>query len=403
MKRVTLVLMSIIVMFTTNPLAAQTAGSGTTSKDRSGAASIIFKGINWINSPESAIHPVINVVPTGGLGLGLEYDSPKRDRWHTTAKGIVTTRRYWSAELSAGYSGDFARVEAYGRARDLSQLSFFGRGMDSEVADRTNFRLRDPVIGGIAWLHAGPWLAIGGRVEEIWPDVSPGRSSAEPSIEELFDDEAAPGLTAQPRFGRYEALAKIDVPPAAGEALQQGATYRMAYAIFHDQQFDRFTFRRFDVEAQQRLAVFRPHHRLTVHGWMSTTDTATGHRVPFYFQRTLGGRGHLRSVHDDVIGSDGTEAALRGFRSLRFRDAHLLLLQAEYRVPLWGPLDATVFTEAGKVTSRRKDLNLSDLKHSHGFSLSVMRGRAAAARVDFGFGGGEGTRVLVSVGTDFVP
>jgi hypothetical protein len=50
------------------------------------------------------------------------------------------------------------------------------------------------------------------------------------------------------------------------------------------------------------------------------------------------------------------------------------------------------------VTSDRDDLDLNDLRRDFGFSLSVMKGWATAARVDVGFGSGEGTRVFVSLG-----
>ena len=127
-----------------------------------------------------------------------------------------------------------------------------------------------------------------------------------------------------------------------------------------------------------------------------------GQDVPFYLQRTLGGKSEIRSVHDDRLGSDGTEATLRGYRDLRFRDRNLLLLQAEYRVPLWGPIDATLFTDAGKVAAVRSDLDLNDLRRDVGFSLSIMKGWTTWARVDVGFGSGEGTRVYFSLG-DLTP
>jgi outer membrane translocation and assembly module TamA len=173
--------------------------------------------------------------------------------------------------------------------------------------------------------------------------------------------------------------------------------------MYSDRELDRFSFRRLDVEAQQRFALFGPLRRLTLHGWLSTTDTDAGDDVPFYLQQTLGGKWNLLGVHEELIGSDGSQATLRGFRNFRFRDRHLLLLQAEYRIPVWGPLDATVFAETGKVTSRREDLDLTGLKRSVGFSLSVMRGPATAARVDVGFGGGEGVQVFLTLRRDVIP
>jgi hypothetical protein len=115
-------------------------------------------------------------------------------------------------------------------------------------------------------------------------------------------------------------------------------------------------------------------------------------------QPSLGGTGQIRSVGEEFIGSDGSRGTLRGFDNFRFRDLNLLLLQADYRVPVWGPFDASVFFDAGKVTPRPADLNLSGLKHDYGFSISVMRGGNTALRSDFAFGSGEGTKIVVSFG-----
>jgi hypothetical protein len=97
-------------------------------------------------------------------------------------------------------------------------------------------------------------------------------------------------------------------------------------------------------------------------------------------------------------GPDGTEATLRGFRNLRFRDRDLLLMQAEYRLPVWGPVEATVFADAGKVAGQRSDLDLTDLRRDFGFSASMMQKWSTVARVDVGFGSGEGARVFFTFG-----
>jgi hypothetical protein len=243
---------------------------------------------------------------------------------------------------------------------------------------------------------------LGGRVETLWPDVGRGRSAHHPPLDTRFGEDEAPGLSVQPRFERYQALAEFQAPAGAAHALNQGGRYRLAYAIFSDQQLNRFTFSRIDLEAQHRFALFGPHRRLTLHAWVATTDTGAGHEVPFFLLPTLGGSGQLDSVSEDLIGSDGARGTLRAFQSFRFRDRHLLLLQAEYRVPVWGPLDATVFLDAGKVTSRLTDLGLSGLEHNYGFSISVMKGPATIARTDIGFGR-EGAKLSVSFGADLLP
>jgi outer membrane translocation and assembly module TamA len=168
--------------------------------------------------------------------------------------------------------------------------------------------------------------------------------------------------------------------------------------MYDDQDTEQFNFRRLDVEAQQVFAGFAAHHRLTFSGWASTLTADAGQIIPFSLMPTLGGKSAIRSVHEDRLGSDGTDATLRGYRNLRFRDRNLLLLQAEYRVPLWGPIDATVFADAGKVAPTRSDLDLEDLRKDVGFSLSIMKGFSTWARVDVGFGSGEGARVYFTLG-----
>jgi len=241
-------------------------------------------------------------------------------------------------------------------------------------------------------------MAVGVRVEELWPDVSRGVSRLYPSVEDRFAEVDVPGLTTQPRFGRYQGFVDLQSPASVGQDLNQGGRYRISYALFSDQQFDRFSFTRLDIEGRHKFAVFGPHRRLTLHGWIATTDARSGNTVPFYMQPSLGSTGQLRSVGEEIIGSDGSRGTLRGYDNFRFRDRHLILLQADYRVPVWGPFDASVFVDAGKVTPRRADLNLSNLKHDYGFSISVMRGPNTVVRTDFGFGSGEGTKITVSFG-----
>ncbi len=348
------------------------------------------------------LHPVVKGVASGGgIGAGVAYDFPELRGWRTNAEAVMTINGYWSTSLTTERRTKRTRLEAYGRVRDMSQLAFFGPGTNSLAADRTHFGMRDPVAGVVGTLRLSRWVTVGGRLEQMWPDVRGANARGFPSIDARFAEPDAPGLIDQPRFGRYQTFVEAisDAGPAGAQF--QGGRSRATFTVYDDQQLNRFDFRRIDLETQQQFALFGPHRLLTLHGWVSTTDTSNGNDVPFFLQYTIGGRGNLRSIDESLIGSDGTDATLRGFRTFRFRDRHLLLLQAEYRWPLWGPIDATIFMDAGKVASRRSDLNLSDLKRNYGFSLSVVRGSGTVARVDVGFGGGEGAHIFWTFGRSF--
>ena len=350
---------------------------------------------------DPALHPVIGgIAPNSGLGAGLGYSSHGRGLWNASAKTLYTWNSYWLAEGIVGYRNRRAQIEAFGRVREMTQLDFFGSGPNSHLFNRTSYSYRDPVVGAHGKFRVAPWLALAGRVEEIWPSARSGKRS--PTIEQRFLPAETPGLFFHPVFGRYQGAVDIRVPAPPGNAFYQGTRSRVAYAIYDQQDADLFNFTRLDVEAQQIFTGFGPHHRLTLSGWTAMLTPDGGQDIPFAMLPTLGGRSSIRSVHDDRIGSDGTEATLRGYRDLRFSDRNLLLLQAEYRIPLWGPVDATLFADAGKVAFVRKDLDFTDLRRDAGFSLSIMKGWETWARVDVGFGSGEGTRVFFTLG-DLTP
>ena len=343
------------------------------------------------------LHPVISGVgPGGGWGAGVGYDAPGRGPWDFNAKAVYTLKNYWVAEAIAGYKDRRSQFEFFGRGREMGRLDYYGLGPASNLFDRTSYKLRDPVVGAHGKYRLTPWLALGGRVEETWPYASSGDRA--PSVASRFFPTFAPGLFSPHRYGRYQGSADIHLPAAAGDAFYQGTKSRVTYAIYDHQNDEQFNFTRLEVEAQQALAGFAAHHRLTLSGWASTSMTDAGQVVPFDMMQTLGGKSAIRSVHEGRLGSDGTDATLRGYRNLRFRDRNLLLLQAEYRVPLWGPVDATVFADAGKVAPTRSDLDLEDLRKDVGFSFSIMKGFSTWARVDVGFGSGEGTRVYFTLG-----
>ncbi|MGQ0539858.1 MAG: hypothetical protein ACT4R6_12995 [Gemmatimonadaceae bacterium] len=385
--------------------AGRKEGEGADERERKQLPASITRAVRGLTSAfERPLHPVIKgVAAGGGIGAGLAYDDRIGSRWRVGSEALITVRRFSSLLVTGGYANTRVRFDSYARLRDMPELTFFGLGPQSHLSQGTSFQLREGVLGARASYQLAPWLAIGGRVEDLSPSVSGGHSAALPSIERHFGEFAAPGLTSQPRFGRYQVSLGIDIPAAAGEAPYQGSKFSVSYAIFEDRAGNQHDFQRWDLEALQGLALLGAQRRLTIYGWLSLAAADRGSTVPFYLMETLGGKGELRSVSEERIEPSGTSASLRAFRNYRFRDRNLLLLQAEYRVPLWELFDATVFVDAGKVADRRADLDLARLRRSYGFSVSAMRGPEAVVRIDVGFGGGEGTHVWFSFGRGWLP
>jgi hemolysin activation/secretion protein len=77
----------------------------------------------------------------------------------------------------------------------------------------------------------------------------------------------------------------------------------------------------------------------------------------------------------------GSGSTLRAYPSQRFRDRHALLTSAEFRwIPNRVGLDMAFFYDAGKVASRRDDLDFDNLTTNwgigarfHGPSTTVLR------------------------------
>lgn len=347
---------------------------------------------------ERPLHPLLSTIaPGGGVAAGVGYGTTRYAPWETHGRALYSVNRYWVTEGTVAFNHPRVHVEAFGRAREMRRLDYFGPGPNSSRSNRTSYSYRDPAVGAQGKFRLTPWLTLGGRAEQIWPYARAGDRL--PSIDQRFFPTDAPGLFTQPRFGRYQGSLDVEIPGAVGDAFYQGTTARSTYAVYDDQTLDVFNFRRLDLEAKQAFAGFAAHHRLTLSGWVSTSTTGSGQQVPFYFLPTLGGKSQIRGMHEYRLGSDGTEATLRGFRNLRFRDRNLLLLQAEYRVPVWGPVEATVFADAGKVASVRSDLDLTALRRDFGFSVSMMQKWSTEARIDVGLGSGEGARVFFTLGS----
>ena len=357
---------------------------------------------------EAPLHPIVKSVgPGGGFGGGVGYSPKNRggELWSARLEAVITPNRYWNTQGSIEYTSERLHTEAYARAREMTRLDFFGLGQESRRDDRTSFQYDDRTIGGLASLpfmiSTRTGMRVGGRIEGLFPNVGHGRNPDRPSIEQTFSEADAPGLTNQPAFAAYTGFVIAQYPDDENQLAKFGTDLAASYTSFQDRDRGAFDFARLTLEAQERVHGFRSEDKLTFHALFSSADAASGHRVPFYLQQTLGGNGDVRSFNDEIIGTDASKATLRGFQDLRFRGTHLLLVQAEYRLALPGPVNATVFVDGGSIGTRRDDLDLAHLKRDYGFSLSVMTGDATAIRVDAGFGGREGAHVFFSVGPIF--
>lgn len=374
-----------------------------TAADNSDDLPVPSWGRGIIDAFNKPVHPIVGGVASGGgVGVGVGYDSPDGERWYQNTAAMVTVRRYWSLEGETGIQSRSrqSKLGVFGEVRHMGRLDYFGLGPDSRRENRSAFRLRETSLGTRGWVHLVPALRVGGSASIYMPDLGPGASPSVVSLERAFGDLAAATFSNEPTFGRYRGFAEF-VYPAVRDADtlddldRYRGTYQVALEAVRDMQSGRYSFNRWETEVQQRIPGFRAGHRLTLHSLIALTEQ--GADVPFYMLYTLGGTGGLKAFRADTIGSDGTKATLRSFRNYRFRDRDMLLMQAEYRIPLLEKVHATVFVDAGQVAPRPSDL-FNDIRTGTGFSLAYMRKGRSLARVDVGYGSGEGIQVFWSFG-----
>jgi outer membrane protein assembly factor BamA len=225
-------------------------------------------------------------------------------------------------------------------------------------------------------------LAMGGGVEWQWPEIGAGLSPVWPSIETVFDPESAPGLDGASSYRRPNAFVAYDYREPRNP--RRGGFYRVEASQVEDRSGGNYSFSRVDVDVRQYVGFLDGRRVFALRALGTTTSVVEGDEIPFYLLPSLGGND-----------------TLRGFRALRFRGPHRILLQGEYRWDVWSGLEAALFADAGKVAQRRGDLNLRDLETNWGFGFRFNTDEGVVVRVDTALGSRDGPHLHIVFGGVF--
>jgi hypothetical protein len=341
------------------------------------------------------IHVTIkSVVPGGGTGAGPTFEADfNTDRWQRkfVATEVTSLRGFWMAEgtyrlthqrFGASNSArDRFAVDFYANSRGLPQMAYYGIGPHTSTAGLTDFAERDVAAGADIFNPLSAWIAVGGKVESIWPQITGDNDPGVRSITALFNETTAPGIAAQPNLIHYEIYGE---PRRTRGKFQ--FDYKVAFNQYQDHQTGHYSFHRFFVDGTHP---FHPtgskDELLTIHERLSISGTSGSNVVPFYMMETLGGSN---------IDGDPT---LRGFADYRFRGNDLLLIQTEYDRRIWGPLGVLGFYDAGEVANRVSDLSFSDMRQSFGFGIGIWAGEKIWFKASVGLGSGEGRHTYFGI------
>ncbi len=386
---------------------------------------------------ESPIHITFgNIAPLNGLGWGLalsEHSTPN-ESW----------RLLWNADAVRAFSGssragfymkmihtpetsgvglaapgpapvasrpilprELTVINLYVQTISLNTISFYGLGQNSFLTARSVFGERETILGSSvaypfsdnAW-HPALIAGINGR----FFDIRPGSDDA-PSIEQLYDDNSAPGLAAQKAFVEFHEGIRVKPSLATGRL-------RLNY-VFSAQQFrtaseTRSSFNRWTLDLRHEIPIYREEvstgprefngpddcrtnfaspdcppvqwsrnreGTISLRVLLNRSQTGDDDRVPFFLQPTLGG--------SDLDG----ERLLASYDDYRFRGPNRLVFQESLEHVIKGPVGAFVQFEQGRVSGDQ--LSSGDFALSTTIGVTLRAGGFPAASLSFSWGGGS--------------
>jgi hypothetical protein len=338
-------------------------------------------------NPAEGLYPKIGNITTGsGFSVGPGYRHAGMFGGHAdfSTFAAASFSKYWMIDARLQFprlANNHVAVEVHGQRYDFPKEDFFGLGPDSNRDDEVIYGLANTVLGGSGTVRPTGWLNLSAGVDHLQPTID---ATAEPdSLLSRFDPSQAPGVLVQPDFLRYSAMVDVNMRVPRGNP-RRGGRYALTYQRYDDTDTDFYSFNRVDIDLQQYVPLVRDRRVLALRARVAMTDADTGAVVPFYYQPTLGGP-------DD----------LRGFRHFRFRDRNALLLQAEYRWEIFTAVDGAIFYDAGKVASRREDLDLRDLESDYGIGFRFGTINGVFLRIEGAFGSSAGAHFIMRFGHVF--
>jgi len=345
---------------------------------------------------------------------------------HTPETEIVVRTAGAEPPSSALAIREHPVLNVYAQTISLEKQAYFGLGNFTSEEGESAFSQRQTIVGtNLIWPLPAP-----GWAQALRPSLVAGAngrfirirgnaSEPVPSIDALYDDATAPGLSSQPAFLQLEEGVRLK-PSTPNGALR--FNYLVSFQQFLADRDERSSFRRWTLDLKHEIPLYRrvaspeardtngPNECFTAVGsntcpaisysrnrggavnlrlLATSSSPLSESRVPFYFQPTLGG--------SDVNG----QRMLAAFNDYRFRGPHLIALQESLEHSIWGPLGVYVLAEQGKVTQDRGDLDFAHLKNSYAIGLTVRAGGLPMINLSFAWGS-EGNHLIATMDTSLL-
>jgi outer membrane protein assembly factor BamA len=327
------------------------------------------------------------LITGSGFAIGPEYY--RRDLLHEelTLRASVrgSTQKFYLMDTELDMprlADDHVFLNFYAVHRNYAHIDYYGPGPDSAKTGRSDFALEDTSFRTTVGVQPIRHLRLGGLARYLLANVSRGRADEFISTDRQFTEATTPGIQFQSDFVQTGGFVQYDWRDNPGGP-RRGGNYRAQYTVWSDVERERYAFDQLDVEAQQYIPFFNQRRVIALRGRLEASRPHDGNLVPFYLQPTLGG-----------------SEDLRGFRSFRFYDNNMVVLNGEYRWEVFSGLDMALFVDAGKVFPDWHQINYRDLRTDAGFGFRFNVRNNVFLRIDTGFSN-EGFQVWVKFNNVF--
>jgi outer membrane protein assembly factor BamA len=342
-----------------------------------------FEGVLLEDS--AGLSPAIgSVYHGGGVALGANYRKYFGDNTFWNVKALYSIRNYKLVEAKTESRDHLGKRLSFGSRlgwRDATQVGYYGLGTNTQQEARANFRFQETSLDGHAVFKPVRWVPLKASVAYEHFNTTQGQGLA-PSIETRYTPQSTPGLGADPTYLHSQLSAGIDWRQAA-DYTRKGGLYQATFHDYRNNGRGIFSFQRLDGDLIQHVPLLRETWVLSMRGRVQTT-LDDNDLVPYFLLPAL-----------------GSGSTLRAFATDRFRDRHSLLMSAEFRwIPNPFGLDMALFYDAGKVTSRRRDLNFKGLKSDVGIGARFHGPFSTPLRLELAVGN-EGWKVVFSANAAF--
>lgn len=322
------------------------------------------------------------------------------------------------------FTHPYTVFDLYAQSISLNKLNFFGLGNDTLLAGKSVFGMSQTIVGGSVIKPVFEWaairklhLALLGEVNGRFVDIRGEHGQSVPSIETLYTEATAPGLTNQPGF--VQLGEGLRIKPVIGDF---ELNYLGKFQQFFAPSDSHNSFLRWTVDLNHTYHLYGytqsppkgtetvgpdscapagdtcpeiPHTRnlngsIAVRLLLSESINSATSAVPFYFQQTLGGQ--------DINGA----LSVGSYQDYRFRAPHLLVLQETFEHSIWGPFGLKLMADQGRVALTRGDLGFSHLKHSFAAGLTLRAGGFPMVSLMYAWGGHEGQHTIANMNTSLL-